>query len=165
MPHGPASPRPAPDLYTRLKRDRSVPVQDVGIIDAIQRGAVTPVPGIASFTSTEVVLNDGRRLSPDVVIAATGYRTGLAALLGPLPERDQILTPRGIPAAPLIRRGNPSAPGLYFVGYTVSISGALRDIGIEAKRIARSESRQNGALNRPGRWRPADSRLVSGSVR
>jgi putative flavoprotein involved in K+ transport len=33
---------------------------------------------------------------------------------------------------------HPEAPGLHFIGYTNPISGNLRELGIDARRIARA---------------------------
>ena len=40
-------PRPDTGLLTRVERDNAIPVQDVGIIDAIRSGAVEPVAALA----------------------------------------------------------------------------------------------------------------------
>ncbi|WP_433557291.1 flavin-containing monooxygenase [Pseudonocardia xinjiangensis] len=126
-------PRPQVGMYTRVLRDRAVPVQDVGLIDAVKSGRVKPVASVAGFEGSGVRLADGSVITPDVVIAATGYRQGLDKMVGHL----GILDGGGRPPA----SGVAVAPGLYFVGYTISISGALRDIAIEARRIGRAAHR------------------------
>jgi putative flavoprotein involved in K+ transport len=125
-------PRPPPDLATRIRREGSIPTQDVGLIDAVRAGRVEPVPAILRFEGGAVRLVDGSLLYPDAVIAATGYRRGLDAVVGPLGVLDES-------GSPVRRGGRPAAPGLYFLGYTIAISGGLREIGIEARRIARRE--------------------------
>ena len=42
---------------------------------------------------------------------------------------------------PRVHGGAPAAPGLYFVGYTVSLRGMLRDIAADARRLAPSVAR------------------------
>ncbi|WP_420034950.1 flavin-containing monooxygenase [Streptomyces sp. cg28] len=122
-------PRPDTGLYSRV-RDGSIPVQDVGLIDAVQRGKVEPVGAVASFDGDTVVLADGTRLAPDTVIAATGYRQGLENLVGHL---DGALDPAtGRPRTP-----HP-LPGLYFQGYTNPISGMFREMARDADRIGRA---------------------------
>ena len=37
-----------------------------------------------------------------------------------------------------MRRPTPQRPGLWFTGYTNPISGMLRELGIDARRIARA---------------------------
>jgi cation diffusion facilitator CzcD-associated flavoprotein CzcO len=125
-------PRPPPDLATRIRRDGSIPTQDVGLIDAVRSGRVEPVPAILRFEEGAVRLADGSLIRPDAVIAATGYRRGLESMVGGLGVLDES-------GRPVRRGGRPAAPGLYFLGYSIVISGALREIGIEARRIARRE--------------------------
>ncbi|MCX5198576.1 NAD(P)/FAD-dependent oxidoreductase [Streptomyces sp. NBC_00249] len=129
-------PRPDTGLYSRVKQG-AIPVQDVGLIDAVRSGRVEPVAAVASFDGAEVVLADGTRISPDAVVAATGYRRGLEALVGHLGVLDE----RGRPLAHGPRT-HPGAPGLYFTGYTNPISGMFRELALDADRIAKALSRK-----------------------
>ncbi|MEU8774977.1 NAD(P)/FAD-dependent oxidoreductase [Streptomyces sp. NPDC048606] len=132
-------PRPTTGLYSRV-RQGAIPVQDVGLIAAVRAGRVEPVAAVASFDGGEVVLSDGTRISPDVVVAATGYRRGLEGLVGHL----GVLDGRGRPLAHGARTA-PGAPGLYFTGYTNPISGMLRELARDAERIARALARKKRA--------------------
>ena len=78
---------------------------------------------------TGVVLADQTRLQPDVVIAATGYTTGLEPLVGHL----GVLDPRGVP---LIHGGPAAAPGLRFIGYEPR-PAQIGYVGAEATRAAK----------------------------
>ncbi|MBO1337677.1 NAD(P)/FAD-dependent oxidoreductase [Streptomyces sp. VRA16 Mangrove soil] len=120
-------PRPDTGLYSRV-REGSIPVQDVGLIDAVRGGKVEPVAAVESFDGAEVVLANGSRITPDTVIAATGYRQGLESLVGHLDVLD--------PATGRPRTTTP--PGLYFQGYTNPISGMFREMARDAERIART---------------------------
>lgn len=124
--------RPRADLYTRVARDRSVPVHDTGIVALVESGAVEPVAAAAGFVGGAVHLADGATVEPDVVVFATGYRRGLERMLAGL----GLLDGRGDPIA---RSGTEAAPGFYFVGFTVSASGALRRIAADARRVGRAE--------------------------
>lgn len=124
-------PRPDTGLLTRVERDNAIPVQDVGIIDAIRTGAVEPVAALREFDGDAVVLADGTRLTPDLVVLATGYSQGLEPLIGHLGVLDE----KGHP----VERGGRTARGargLWFTGYTNPISGMLRELSIDARKIA-----------------------------
>ncbi|MFD7028287.1 flavin-containing monooxygenase [Streptomyces sp. NPDC059917] len=125
-------PRPTTGLYSRV-REGAIPVQDVGLIDAVRARTVLPVAAVESFDGAEVVLADGSRIAPDAVIAATGYRRALEGLVGHL----DVLDGRG---RPLARAGRSpvSAPGLYFTGFTNPISGMLRELALDAEKIAKT---------------------------
>jgi putative flavoprotein involved in K+ transport len=87
------------------------------------------------------VLADGSAISPQAVIAATGYRRGLESMVGHL----GVIDGRGLPTA---CGGAPAAPGLYFVGYTVSLRGMLRDIAADARRVAPAVARDHRSESR-----------------
>lgn len=128
-------PRPETGLATRA-RQGAIPVLDVGLVDAVRCGAVEPVAAVQAFDDHKVVLADGTLIRPDVVIAATGYQRGLDELVGHL----GVLDARG---HPLMHgpRAPRHAPGLYFTGFTTPVSGGLREIGRDARRIARAVAR------------------------
>ncbi|WP_405685473.1 flavin-containing monooxygenase [Streptomyces sp. NBC_00057] len=124
-------PRPDTGLYSRVK-DGAIPVQDVGLIDAVKSGRVVPVAAVESFDKDVVVLADGDRITPDAVIAATGYRRALERLVGHL----GVLDARG---RPVVHGGRTpkQAPGLYFAGFTNPISGMFREMALDARKIAK----------------------------
>ncbi len=141
-------PRPDTGLYSRVLQG-SVPVQDVGFLAAVQAGSVEPVAAVASFDGDAVVLADGSRITPDAVVAATGYRRGLELLVGHLGVLDG-------GGRPVVHGGRtaPGSPGLYFTGYTNPISGMLRELRIDAVRIARAVTTERRGM-RTGSPEPA----------
>jgi len=65
---------------TRLaQEDVAIPV-DEGAISAIRAGRIQLVGEIAKFTADSVFTVSGRSIAPDIVIAATGYSSGLSDL-------------------------------------------------------------------------------------
>lgn len=129
-------PRPETGLYSRVL-EGAIPVQDVGLVECVRAGKVEPVAAVESFDGTRVRLADGETVSPEVVIAATGFRRGLEDLVGHLGVLDE----RGRPLAHGPRT-HPSAPGLHFTGYSNPISGTLRELALDARRIARAITRE-----------------------
>ncbi|MGV9882374.1 flavin-containing monooxygenase [Streptomyces sp. NPDC003006] len=125
-------PRPDTGLCSRVK-EGAIPVQDVGLIDAVRKGRVEPVAAVESFEDGKVVLADGSRIDPDALIAATGYHRALEGLVGGLGVLDE----RGRPTAHG-RRPPKQAPGLYFTGFTNPISGMLRELALDADKIAKA---------------------------
>lgn len=130
--------RPEPGLYSRALQG-AIPVQDVGLIDAIRKRKVEPVGAVESVDGPDVRLADGSTVQPEVVIAATGYTRGLEPLVGHL----DVLDARGRPL-PHGPRTLPGAPGLHFTGYTNPLSGMLRELALDAERIARTIARDAG---------------------
>lgn len=124
-------PRPDTGLYSRVTAG-SIPVQDVGLIDAVRKGRVEIVAAVEGFEDGKVVLADGERLEPDAVIAATGYLRGLEGLVG----RLDVLDARGKPVVHGPHAPK-NAPGIFFTGYTNPISGMFREMAIDAVKIAK----------------------------
>ena len=111
---------PASSPARQLREHGKTPVIDLGTVAAIRAGRIRVVPGIARFLPGGVRLTGGASRSVDHVILATGYRTGLAALLRVAPPG--LLDERGIP------RGAITPYGLYFVGFDAFASGLLDSI-------------------------------------
>jgi hypothetical protein len=108
-----------------------IPIVDVGLVKAVKEGTVTVVPALDRFEEGKPVLADDRFVEVDAVIAATGFRTGLEPLVGHLGVLDEA-------GVPLVHAADehPSAPGVHFVGYLVTLGGTLRLIGRQASRLA-----------------------------
>jgi cation diffusion facilitator CzcD-associated flavoprotein CzcO len=124
-------PVPQDGLMTRFRRDGTVPsIVDKEVIEAVKEGKVEVVGAVESLDSAGVILADGRRVEPDAIICATGYRRALEPLVGHL----GVLDDRGWPA---VAAPKPAAPGLRFIGYT-SRPGALGFISRQAKRSAKA---------------------------
>ncbi|HEX3824418.1 MAG TPA: NAD(P)/FAD-dependent oxidoreductase [Mycobacteriales bacterium] len=115
---------------TQIAKDRHVPLLDIGTIDQIKAGNITVHGDIERFTENGVVFSDGAALDVAAVVLATGYRAGVDAFVV---EWDSVCDATGFP----LRSGRRSGlDGLYFCGMYVSPAGMLREIGIEARRIA-----------------------------
>ncbi|HEX9376435.1 MAG TPA: FAD-dependent oxidoreductase [Actinomycetota bacterium] len=125
-------PNPREGLYTRVNKD-SIPILDVGLIGLLKKRRVQVFPAVERLDGPDVVLAGGRRIRPDAVIWATGFKRGLEPLVGHL----GLVAPSGRPAVHGAET-HPNAPGLHFIGYTNPISGNLREITLDAKRIARA---------------------------
>lgn len=128
---------PRTGLRTQYEETAVTPILDHGIVDHLRSGRVTPVAAVERFEANEVVLADGQRVVPDTVIAATGYERGLESLVGHL----GVLRPNGRPAVEGVAT-HAGAPGLHFIGFTHPLSGNIREVAINAKRIGRAEARR-----------------------
>jgi putative flavoprotein involved in K+ transport len=113
---------------------------DAGFVEALKQGQLRLVDAVERFDGAEVVLADGKRLRPEVVIAATGYERNLPRLVGHL----GILDEHGVAACDgkQVRGEHPAAPGLFFTGYYASSAGQLHFMRIDGRRIARAIARQ-----------------------
>ena len=128
---------PAPKApYTQFRRTGTIPVLDHGFVAAVRSGAIVVRPGVVELDGSDVVYADGSRSSPDAVIAGTGYRTSLEPVLGPL----GLLDDRNLPTVGSLGDAR-RAPGLYSVGMDIPLSGLLREIGFDTRRLVRAMDR------------------------
>ncbi|AZO12925.1 MULTISPECIES: NAD(P)/FAD-dependent oxidoreductase [unclassified Mesorhizobium] len=121
---------------SRLGADYTAIAADDGAVDAIKAGRIIVVPQVLEFRADSVVLDNGQAISPDVVIAATGYRTGLETMVGKL----NVLDAKGVPLfnGP---HGDPKLPGLWFTGMRPSIRGCFANARIQGAAIAKAVAR------------------------
>ncbi|UYG05756.1 NAD(P)/FAD-dependent oxidoreductase [Halomonas sp. LR3S48] len=129
-------PRHSLGAATRLARDGVAPAIDDGFVRALERGIVTVVPKVVEFEHQKVVLDDGQRLRPDIVICATGYRPGLEDMVGHLKVLDDRGVPRCQGAEPL-----PGLPGLWFLGMRPRLFGQFHAARRDSRALARCISR------------------------
>jgi hypothetical protein len=129
---------PAPyGIATEIRMKGLGPLVDNGFVGLLKAGRLSLVAALEGFDGADVVLRDGSRLCPDVVIAATGYGFGLAPLVGEL----GVLLPSGRPAL-VAEHTHARAPGLYFNGYHAPLRGQLPAMKRTSHRIARAIARQ-----------------------
>jgi cation diffusion facilitator CzcD-associated flavoprotein CzcO len=126
--HMPAAPAGG---ASRLADDYVAIASDDGAVDAIKAGKIQVVPPIGEFTRDGVILANGELIRPDIVIAATGYRTGLEQMVGKL----GVLDARGFPLFNGADR-DPRLPGLWFTGMRPSIRGCFANARLQARAIA-----------------------------
>jgi cation diffusion facilitator CzcD-associated flavoprotein CzcO len=113
-----------------VEEDGRIPLIDVGTLARIRDGSIKIRGGIERFTADGVVFTQATTEKFDAVILATGFRPDLRQLI---PEAEDVFDKHGMPMV----TGQPTRmPGLYFCGQIASPTGQLREIGIEAQRIA-----------------------------
>ena len=114
-----------------VEEDGKVPLFDIGTLGRIRDGSIVVRGAIEAMTPEGVQFVGAAKAEPfDAIVLATGFRPDLGTLL---PGLDGVLDAHG---APLCTGAETSAPGLFFCGQIASPTGQLREIGLEARRIA-----------------------------
>jgi cation diffusion facilitator CzcD-associated flavoprotein CzcO len=122
-----------------IEEDGRVPLIEIGTLDAIRDGRIKLRGDVTSFARESVAFKQSVAERFDAIILATGFRPDLRALL---PEAKGVLNAMG---APLVSGEATAEPGLFFCGAIPSALGQLRQIGIEATRIAEAVTRRHAA--------------------
>jgi indole-3-pyruvate monooxygenase len=115
---------------TQIARTGRIPVMDFGTVRRIKEGQIAVRPGIERFTEEGVVFTDGSPEIFDAVVLATGFRAGVNRFL----DVQGFCDDHGNP----LRGGRPLPEGLHLCGFTPVATGVLREIGREAKWIAKT---------------------------
>jgi cation diffusion facilitator CzcD-associated flavoprotein CzcO len=126
---------PAEGPFTQIRRRGRIPIIDVGMIDLLKKGQLQIVPGVTRLRPGGAVFADGRDLDFDAVILATGYRPSFGRWLA---GSEQLVDHLGYPRA---HGEEARLPGLFFTGFRNPPTGALREMALEAPRIARAVAR------------------------
>lgn len=125
-----------------VEEDGRVPLIDVGTLARIRNGSIKLRCGIDRLMPEGASFVDGSVGKFDAIILATGFRPDLRRLI---PDVTDVFDAHGMPLV----TGRPTkAPGLYFCGHTVSPTGQLREIGLEAQRIAKGARQCLAAIHR-----------------
>jgi putative flavoprotein involved in K+ transport len=127
----------SPQWY--IFKDGRIPMIDVGFIKYLKKGMIEIRPDIKHFGETGVVYqSDHHSESFDVVIAATGFRTGLKEIMdvpGVVDENGNLLVECGVPN---------QHKGLWFIGLSSSPAGILMAARMQARKIAKTIAAQQG---------------------
>jgi cation diffusion facilitator CzcD-associated flavoprotein CzcO len=113
-----------------VEQDGRLPLIDIGTLARIRDGSSRICGGIDRFTADSVVFSSRMTERIGAVILATGFRPDLRRLM---PDLDGVFDRRGMPR---VTWRATAAAGLYFCGQITVSTGQLREIGIEARRIA-----------------------------
>uniref|UniRef100_A0ACD5UZ01 Uncharacterized protein n=1 Tax=Avena sativa TaxID=4498 RepID=A0ACD5UZ01_AVESA len=112
-----------------LKNTRGrTPVLDIGALARIRSGDIQVVPGIRRFFCDGAELVDGRRVTADAVIMATGYHSNVPQWL----KGCDFFTQEGYPRLPF-PDGWKGQSGLYSVGFT---RRGLSGVSLDAVKVA-----------------------------
>ena len=136
------------DSFSARVLDRGmIPTVDHGaFVPALKRGDVRIVAPIERLEDGVAVLAGGARVPADAVIAATGYDRGLDPLVGHLGVLDEAGNPAAAPGT-----CPPGAPGLHFIGFTDVLTGNLRQLRLDARRVASAVAAASPSTARPAR--------------
>ena len=115
--------------FTQIKATRRIPLLDIGTVKLIREGHIEVLGDIREMGETQVTFDDGRSRDFDAIVAATGFR----------PRNEWLLAPQSNIAGEEQQQplsGGEKKSGLHYCGFIVSATGMLREIGIEAQRVA-----------------------------
>lgn len=127
MPYGPLE---------QIRRDGKAPVLDIGTIQHIRKGHIKIHDGIRHIEGNTTHFKDGKQEVFDAIIAAIGYDRDCNTILRVPQRRFEDLR------LSVDRQQFFGEDGIYFCGYWISPTGQIREIALDAQKIARDIARK-----------------------
>ena len=122
LPYGP---------LVQIQKDGISPVLDIGTVKLIREGHVKIYAGIDHIDHETVHFTDGRTGQFDAIVAGIGYYRDYANLVQVDKKRfDDLKLPAG-------RQKYFGEDGLYFCGFWIAPTGQVREISLDAQKIAK----------------------------
>ncbi len=122
--------QPPLGLKATVEQHGRIPTLADELVTAVRAGHVQVLAAVEAVASDRVILSDGTSVAPQVIIAATGFRSDLESLVGHLGVLDVDGNPRGGFACHL-------GDGMFAIGYGIPPRGPLRAIRLNATPLAR----------------------------
>jgi len=145
--------RPPLGLKATVEQRGRIPTLADELVDVVRARRVDVVAAVTAIESDRVILADGTGITPDVIIAATGFDPDLDGLVGHLGVLDEHGNP---PGGFLSDMGD----GMFAIGYGIPPSGPLRAIRLAATPLAGQIADYLTATTKGDQWRYS---LQSGS--
>ncbi len=121
----------------QVHRNGNAPVLDIGTIEHIKKGRIQILGEMDQIEGNEVQFMDGQREAFDAIVACIGYSRDDLAILDIEKRRLDDLKFRAS------KQQFFGEDGLYFCGFWISPTGQIREIKLDALRIARHLAAQD----------------------
>ncbi len=122
----------------QMQKDQSVPLLDIGTLKLIREKHCVVYDDIDRIENKTVFFKEGKKDEFDAIVAAIGYHKGYEQdLLQVDKNRFEDLN------VSVDKQKYFGKDGLYFCGFYISPTGQIREIGMDAQKIAKSIAKNN----------------------
>jgi indole-3-pyruvate monooxygenase len=118
-------------VFEQIRRDRSIPVLDIGVVKHIRKRHISIHENIDQVEGNTVHFTDGEKENFDSIITAVGYYTDFSEFVQVDNERLEDLKIKSD------RQKYFGKDGLYSCGFWIGPTGVIREISLDAQRIAK----------------------------
>jgi len=113
-----------------IRRDGNAPVLDIGTLQLIREGHIGMYGEMDHIAGETIHFMDGRKEVFHAIVAAIGYCQDYAEIVDVEKRRFEDLR------LSVAKQKYFGEDGLYFCGYWISPTGQIREIGLDARKIA-----------------------------
>jgi putative flavoprotein involved in K+ transport len=125
---------PSLGLKATVETRGRIPTLADELLDVVRAGRVEVVGAVKAVESDRVLIDGGTSVTPQVIIAATGFSTDLDGMVGHLGILDDHGNPHGGFASHV-------GDGMFAIGYGIPPNGPLRAIRLHATPLAAEVAR------------------------
>lgn len=122
--------------FEEIKRDGHIPVLDIGTVKHIRQQHIHLYDDIDHIQGSTVSFLDGKQQEFDAIIAAIGYYSDYANIIDIDKSRIDDLK------LPVNKQKYFGKDGLYFCGFWIAPTGQIREIALDAQKIAKDITRK-----------------------
>jgi hypothetical protein len=126
--------------FEEIHRDGTIPVMDIGTIKHIRKGHIKIYDNISYIAGKTVCFADGSKADFDVIVAAIGYCRSCDEIIDVDKSRFNDLN------VSVDKQKNFGKDGLYFCGFYVGPRGQIREIALDAQKIAKHIAKKESLL-------------------
>ena len=125
----------------QIQRDGNVPVLDIGTIKHIREGHIKICDNIDSIFHKTIHFADGKKEDFDAIVAGIGYYRDYAEFIDVDKKRFDDLKVK------IDKQKYFGKDGLYFCGFWMAPTGQIREIALDAKKIAKDIIKKENAIS------------------
>lgn len=122
--------------FEQIEKDGNIPVLDIGTIKHIREGHIKVYDNIDHIRGKTIHFADGKKEDFDAIVAAIGYYRDYAEIIDVDKSRFEDLK------VSADKQKYFGKDGLYFCGFWVSPTGQIREIALDAQKIAKDIGRR-----------------------
>lgn len=126
--------------FQQIQRDGKIPLLDIGTIKHIREGHIKVYDNIDHIESKTIHFADGKKEDFDAIVAAIGYYSDYAEIINVDKSRFEDLK------VSVSKQKYFGKDGLYFCGFWIGPRGQIREIGLDAQKIAKDIAKKEKAV-------------------
>jgi indole-3-pyruvate monooxygenase len=117
-------------VFEQIRRDGNIPLLDIGTIKHIREGHIRIFDNVDQIAGKTVHFADGKKEDFDAIVAAIGYYPDYAEIIQADRSRFEDLKMSAD------KQKYFGKDGLYFCGFWIGPTGVIREISLDAQKIA-----------------------------
>lgn len=124
----------------QIQKDGTVPLLDIGTIQHIREGHIKIYDNIDHISGKTVYFTDGKKQDFDAIVAGIGYYRDYAEIIAVDKSRFEDLK------VCIDKQKYFGKDGLYFCGFWIAPTGQIREIALDAQKIAKDIAKKEKAV-------------------